>query len=813
MKLWKVVKDRRQHKLAERQKAERDLDEAEEAVGRRIVEDSSRDRLRWEATYGDNQRSYPDQVDSGIGEGFESVRKGSTSIVNNREVGETDGDGIELSELNNSKRLTPADTSLERRGDENRPKSVTIRVVPDDGTDSQLLGKAEEKSVTQPGQLSTGMLGRNGSPRVSSAPIMGDGSSRHPVYNDGRSSVPPGPAIVPLPFTVPIADDSPEENDGSSTTTRADSIYAPVAGSQATDSSPSRKRSSMGAAKRPEVSSASQEALLIPSAEDDDASSIAATIDNTSDIGPSPLLEPSKGFEPIPDGEDGQPVKKDAGMSESSLAEQHVDVFRDPESKADNDSTGNGTPNPDGLGEHQILTKQPSSSSASIYSALESPSTASSVREDEPLMVPLPSSIASSQGEGSEMGDGSEAPEMRSFTARRSRRHASSISRSSETPKYTAKSELSAKRQRVSLSGQLPQNVSKVAMCYRTNEWAKHLTAADKPELEELEVTEDGVGLVESANPSTLAASGQSTLENAQPKATDENTRTTENNKVPPNLAHSSSNRSLHSAMEQRRQPLPRTVSNNTSTPLTPNNQQWTTSRSSFSNNPFMKYSIQSTRVLNQSQMNLNRGLRSVSIPIPRQSPFDSPAEIQAAAATITTSGGGPNTLLAQREHQIRNRYSSSSLNLNQPNPATLAPVPELEIHPNDSISISDQNSTRIIDEDNMSLSERKELLQQQQYQPSPPAQRSIPPIQGKPFIYDSHQPKRHSDTYVDPRRREAMLAQWRQSLRDESTGANTAPHVWAEAHRAERMRKEDMLDAHREAIRRMQAVANLHVS
>lgn len=261
---------------------------------------------------------------------------------------------------------------------------------------------------------------------------------------------------------------------------------------------------------------------------------------------------------------------------------------------------------------------------------------------------------------------------------------------------------------------------------------------------------------------------------------------------------HSSSYRSLNSTTEQRQQAPSRTVSNNALPHPTSNNNQ----RSSLSNNPFLKLSIPSNRHLNQPQIALNRGLRSISTPIPRQSPFDSPAEIQAAK---TANEGKPNTLLAQREHQIRNRYSSSSLNLNQNNPAPLAPVPELDIHPSDSISISDQRSIRVIDDDDISLSERKELLQQQ----TPPL-RSVPPP-NKLFTFDSHQPQRYSDTHVDPRRREAMLAQWRQSLRDESTGANTAPQVWAEAHRAERMRKGDMLDAHREAIRKMQAVANLH--
>ncbi|KAI9784019.1 MAG: hypothetical protein M1816_001101 [Peltula sp. TS41687] len=805
LKLWKVVQDRRRQKLADRQKAERDLDEAEEAVGRRIVEDSSRDRLQWEATYGDRPRSYRDQVDSGIGEDFESVRKGSTSIINTREVGEMDGDGIELSQLHSSKRPTPADMGPERQVRETRPKSVTVRLVSDEDAESRILGKEEEDNVIL-GHPSTSMTGRYGSVRISSTPMIGDANSAHLMNNDGRVSVAPGPAIVPLPFTVPVAEDLPVAKDGSSTATRADSIYAPADGSQAADSSLSRQRSfDPGAVKRPEIPSASQEALLVPHIEDDDASSIAATIDNMSDFGSSPLLEPSKRLDPVPDKQDSALVKLDEGMTDATLDRQDQDIFRDPESKADSDSSFKETPDSDYLGEHRVSTKLPSSSSTSIHSASASPATPSSIQEHEPLMIPLPSSVASSQGEANESVEESEAPDVRSFPIRRSK-HRTSSTAISEPPNDTAKSGLQGKRQRVSLSGQLPKNVSKVVMCYRTNEWAKHVTQAEKPELEELEVTEDGVALAEAADPPALAASGQSTPENAQPKPSNENTETPGNSQVPQELAHSSSHPSLIFTTENRQQPLSRTVSSNTTTHPTLNNQQRITSRSSLSNNPFMKSSVQSTRVLSQPQVNLSRALRSVSTPIPRQSPFDSPAEIQATAAT---NGGRPNTLLAQRENQIRTRYSSSSLNLNQHN-STLAPVPELEINPSDSISLSDQNSPRIIDDDNMSLSERKELLQHQQQQYQPASQhRAIPPPQSKPYPYDSHQPKRHSDTPVDPRRREAMLAQWRQSLRDDSTGANTAPHVWAEAHRAERMRKGDMLDAHREAIRRMQAVAN----
>ena len=104
---------------------------------------------------------------------------------------------------------------------------------------------------------------------------------------------------------------------------------------------------------------------------------------------------------------------------------------------------------------------------------------------------------------------------------------------------------------------------------------------------------------------------------------------------------------------------------------------------------------------------------------------------------------------------------------------------------------------------------------------------------------FDSHQPRRQSSTPVNGPSRDNQLAQWRASVQqdlqanvqpkkslDKSRSALLQEKMIAERQKEmeqtrkgirenvldERMRKGDMLEAHREAMRRMQKEANRHV-
>ncbi len=179
-------------------------------------------------------------------------------------------------------------------------------------------------------------------------------------------------------------------------------------------------------------------------------------------------------------------------------------------------------------------------------------------------------------------------------------------------------------------------------------------------------------------------------------------------------------------------------------------------------------------------------------------------------------------TLMSQRESMMKTRVSSQSLTL----------------HSSAANLLAEENQ-----QEEMTLAERKQLLQ---HQNSIASQRKMAPsasqkwqkmsFQGAPAGFDSHQPKRTSSSQSN-QRREELYAGWRETMQDVNP-PQTAAYIAEQQRKAllnERRQKEmekqqreqvqrqrasqmdsmmrsgQMLDAHREAMRRMQANVNKH--
>jgi hypothetical protein len=280
----------------------------------------------------------------------------------------------------------------------------------------------------------------------------------------------------------------------------------------------------------------------------------------------------------------------------------------------------------------------------------------------------------------------------------------------------------------------LPQRLSKVAMSYRTNEWAKHLENAERPDLDALHV------------PSLPGV-----------------------------------------ALEEVPEEAPAPVSEEIAYPM-----------------------------------------RTAA----------SPGGVSRADSGVDSDALAPlpiNTLLGQRESLMRKRTSSSSFT-----PTTSA-----------------ANLLEKAEQDNMTLAQRRQILQHHQatspgLQPQTPSMshRKSPPSSAQKWQkkawattaplpgFDSHQPKRTKSSSSD-RKREELYAGWRGSMREitpPQTQAYTAEQQRAallnerrqkEADRKRRessqqqrasmmdsmMRNPQMLDAHREAMRKMQSNATRKAS
>ena len=386
-----------------------------------------------------------------------------------------------------------------------------------------------------------------------------------------------------------------------------------------------------------------------------------------------------------------------------------------------------------------------------------------------------------------------------------------------------------------SLADHLPGKMSKVAMTYRTNEWAKHIADADEPIIPEDESRSPGIQIdsafaEEAAKPVDTEALKPADLPDEKP------TWTTfkEKSKNP---------------YRQSAQP-PRRTSSGSTTPVFAF-QRSNSGMSVERSGPAMSLSRQnSSGSLNLPPVTRNpmRSATPLIVEPLIESPAEEAAEIagdeqHARRVVSTTSLASQYNLMGERSNRLKHKATSMSFN-------------ELMAHQNNDtnnlVQPSDSASVRAaqfvsepeeLDEENMTLAQRKAMVQQQHREASvssatSPRRRetfgAAPAPSQANLIYDSHQPKRSST--VDNAKKAHMLTAWRSSLAQDAI-AKTAPtmpddmsrHTMLSEWRVAEMeqqrqaeikaQRESVMDAamrtgqfhgaHRNAMRRMQAEAN----
>ena len=692
LKLWKVIQDRREKKDAIRLEEDRDRDETERDIGRRLEEGNQLDRARWEAEYGDQDENKPSvQVDSGLGtEADSSLRKASVSV---REVEDT---------------MIPADV-IEMR--DMRPDSEVLTPPPD----------LVNSPVTQ---------GSGGQLRA--VPISRPLSESHP-HPDAASRLSATPSAG---FALPLATHSR-------------------------------------------------------------GSSVAATLDE--DIDGQNFARP--GGSPMPSGR----TSPGLGISESGASLGPLPFL-----------IGNGDSTTQLLGEG--------------------------------ILEPLPESEASDHEEfhriSIDVGK-SQPTRMTSLTLPEPNKAETGV-RSSQVGTSAAPSQtgedngqalgLGDNKSRLSLSGmsnresltkgaleQVPSRLSEVVMSYRTNEWAKHLSTAAEPEFDPPEMVPEGM---EEEVPAHLV----------EPPPAEQMREAAE----PAHLA-------------AQKAPLPtinRTVSSKTSL-LEPGRavSQAELSRSLSDSSQTPTVSM--------------RGLRHSSGPIHGQtlvtSPIDENAEAEFYPSPIIATSPSPvpgGTLLSLRDSHLRNKQSHlTALNTVSPREkmylqqigrsnSRLSLIDGVGSQASSRLSVVDdgiaspglRSASRLslpsFNDDDMPLSQRKALMQQQQVSPAFPDTRLA-----RADDFDAHLPK-PSSSAMSTEKRMSLLANWKQSMHQEAA-LNTVPQENVEIRRAEMMmerknskmsqqymeankiyqdhafdqamRRGDMQELHKAAIKKMQADANKH--
>lgn len=450
VKLWKVIKERRAKKNEAQLEEQRKRDEEEAVLGLQIEEQNARERRQWETVYGDPPpRDSADTTDSGV-DAMDDEKK---DLINQSVVHmvSPDGDRTEMAAL-------PASDSAQQPADrvimtnENDENKETIKVVEDAGPagheDVTLIPDMNEK---------TGMISDDNDAQpnsvISSPPLTVQATPKAP-----------GPEITPLPFTIPDgqdADDSrssvdadaDEENDGAYTVREKPSRYSLTNRLSASSMnllqslSPRTKRSQASKGQtgefdvqqRPGWAGSTEELVKNPKRQSD-VLSIAATIDGLSNDGDA------------------------YGHDEADLAHvpaATIDVGEDiTETSSNLDQAGDREMKRKPLASGQRSKIQPTTSVETVGTDV------------------LNSSSGVLSKQNTRKTDSTE--ESTNPTDINGIEEASETSRPA---KSVAPSTTSAS---VSLTKErLPSALPRVALSYRTNEWAKHLSIAEPPQVEQ----------------------------------------------------------------------------------------------------------------------------------------------------------------------------------------------------------------------------------------------------------------------------------------------------------------------------------------
>ncbi|RYP69188.1 hypothetical protein DL769_005356 [Monosporascus sp. CRB-8-3] len=733
LKLWRVVQERRATRAAEleEEKRQRDLEEAN--VGQQVEEENERERRQWEATYGDQPPSSPTASgDSGLG-GMDPEKGGQYSQTTMPVPAD---DEIELDDLPSSssainppmppKQVADGLVIADQKDDNSR---VTVRVAreeePVSGDSLQLMPAPDEK---------VWIAGADGEVRPVSTIL---------TRNSQRFSRSTGPDVVPLPFKIPDVEETDErdEADRSSFATFADEDTRSVALS---------KHASRGS-----------------------LASVAATVDGMSEDG-------TDRSDRVQEDEQTRSIEIRSIEIKAELVDQQSEI----------QSTTEG----------QNLAEQPKSELRVTQPESRPQSTAETVGAD----IVNPSVMHDSSGSQSKRSSTTNAPVKVDDGSADAATPTEENSDSVKKPRSTATSVASS---RVSLTkDRLPSGLSRVALSYRTNEWAKHLSQAEAPEPQKLQLNEYPerevtVNKRESAVPVNVEEL-QQTAQGTLPGATMARTLSSASKaatQAPAPLHHSSSRVTANFAGGSPPQPA-LTVSTGQGvdiaapvSPVSPLPASSLHGSHSFRMKPGRRTSTDVTTLpiaeengeerqgsTRQSE-DSSRGSRGDGAH--PHSPSPDPQVLTRAPVPGVVPYASPQTLLGQRELLLRHK-SQSML-------AASSPTPEHPEHqhsgpPRETGSLYNHrsSSTPVVltpDVDDIPLSQRKELIRQSSLlsvgngpnstmpmhqvprsTPTPLPQITVAEV--VPF-YNSHQPQRRSSAVASAARRESQLANFRNSV------------------------------------------------
>ncbi|KAL6233859.1 hypothetical protein BDW75DRAFT_181836 [Aspergillus navahoensis] len=779
LRLWKVVRERRARENEKQQEEQRKRDEAEAEVGKRLEEDNMKERMEWEAKFGDHQ--------PGASESSTSIPELAACHTN-----EGNGKGKVKDEATEEKSIS--DSVVSYRCSDCRARGE------DDTSDTNTNGSETHRQDTESADRDTFTLSQNaegndGHPKALRGAITDDqssdmtatvGSETVSVYSkrfsmlSRKSSVKSAAKSVKTP-AKPVSESQEaliaHDDDADSTfavvddvdsdchTAATDSQYQamldeerpataqelvatnvlPVeeADKQAHGESDSAAKempqptgpSSPSEIDQPQTAANDEITPNAPNPEEPVSPVETNCQENTENESvESPAKQLQDSFEADVRSDKGVPVKQQAITAE--------DIAQSEDKTAVNQCSDHCPPKKhakDKAGEHKVRGE-----------TIEAQSDKST--EDEVGQAVIKGETRGDLATPEPANDGNKSLKL--------------LTKKDPSKEQTAKKE--PKRLNAETVQQIPKHTSKVVQAYRMNEWAKHLTNADIPDPEPIQPFEDQQAdpAGEEAAPVNVAELLQTPL-NAQPLPAVQSRKDT------------NENRHAHDSQEgsQKRKNSPKRHSGQ---------------------------SIGSAR-LSQNSHPAVQPLDNVATPS-SVTLLSSAEQARNESEKAKPRWKGPTPLIAVREDIMRSRLSSLSL-----------PTDPYARHstgqfPTGFISRYPSGSTFAIpkeEDDNIPLSQRRTMLHQQ----------------AAPVAPTNAAPSRWNNSGMPSRANSpAVLAAWRESVREDLGGRD--PRKLAQSinpipgdrsslgHKiAEGMQRGDMSELHREALRRMQAKANQSVN
>ncbi|KAG6089431.1 hypothetical protein E4U15_002863 [Claviceps sp. LM218 group G6] len=452
IKLWKIVREKNAKRAADRAQEKQSLEREEENVGRQIEESNARERQQWEVIYGNGTAD--STTDSRATNDSEN---GSEKRLRPRYVAPNEKPTAEIIEKaamsDSDQSIHGPDKGLIAAEDAEQGK-VTVRVAADDIPESATDVDGEtldEKADLKQEAKDFSDSNRNSryttwSKRVSQAQTMTE-----------------APEVVPLPFTVPEPSDVRSDEDRSSIATFAEDDEAAVSAVPRKHVSLSKRLSkgsvsllrnlsqvserTGGGACASDAGRSTEELFMGDFCQtEDDERSLAATVDDES-----------------LSGVDGLSLVEETGQNnsgaETEFSQGNIEI-RAQLGKKDDELH-------DHVGQEEGAAK-PQPVSVSVTEP------ASVVDQEQPPDLNKSSACVreESRRDGEQVAETCRDPTLSPNTTQ-SYENTKSVASASSTP-------ASLTRDR------LPRPLSRVAMSYRTNEWAKHLSHAERPEPDEL---------------------------------------------------------------------------------------------------------------------------------------------------------------------------------------------------------------------------------------------------------------------------------------------------------------------------------------